>query len=68
MGEIKTITFQFNISFFTSFRSPPKYTSKLIFKLLAIFDILNLLYLQTVYPIATNKNYQNFITDIVKLK
>ena len=30
--------------------------------------INNLLNLQTRYPIATNKSYQNFITDIVKLK
>ena len=27
MGEIKTITFQFNISIFTSFRRPPNHLS-----------------------------------------
>ena len=30
--------------------------------------INNLLNLQTTHPIATNKSYQSFITDIVKLK
>ena len=30
--------------------------------------ISNLLNLQTTYPIAKNKSYQNFTTDIVKLK
>ena len=30
--------------------------------------IKNLLNLQTAYPMAINKSYQSFITDIVKLK
>ena len=44
-----------------------KYTSILILNCLQEL-IDNLLHLQTMYPIATSKNYQNFITDIVKLK
>ena len=44
-----------------------KYTSILIVNCLQEL-INNLLNLQTRYPIATNKSYQNFITDIVKLK
>ena len=30
--------------------------------------IKNLLNIQTTYPIAMNKSYQSFITDIIKLK
>ena len=44
-----------------------KYTSKLILNYLQEL-INNLLNLQTAYPITTNKSYQNFITDNVKLK
>ena len=44
-----------------------KYTSILIVNCLQGL-INNLLNLQTRYPIATDKSYQNFITDIVKLK
>ena len=70
MGEVKTITFQFNISFFASFRvtgSIIEYTSKLVLNCLQEM-INNLLNLHTRNSIATNKSYQNFITDIVKLK
>ena len=70
MGEVKTITFQFNISCFTSFQvtgSIIEYISKLVLNCLQEL-INNLLNLQTTYPIATNKSYQNFITDIEKLK
>ena len=66
MGEIKTITFQFNISIFMSFRLHYQVhinTNNCLQEL-----INNLLNLQTTYPIATNKSYQSFITDIVKLK
>ena len=44
-----------------------KYTSKLILDCLQEL-INNLLNLQTLYPIVTNKNHQNFIADIEKLK
>ena len=44
-----------------------RYTSILILYCLQKL-INNLLYLQTKYSIATNKSYQSFITDIVKLK
>ena len=44
-----------------------KYKSILILNCLQEL-INNLLNLQTTYPIATNKSYQSFITDIVKLK
>ena len=44
-----------------------KYTSILIVNCLQEF-INKLLNLETRYPIATNKSYQIFITDIVKLK
>ena len=44
-----------------------KYTSILIVNCLQGL-INNLLNLQTRYPIATDKSYQNFITGIVKLK
>ena len=44
-----------------------KYTSILIVNCLQEL-IKNLLNLQTRYPKATNKSYQNFITDIIKLK
>ena len=71
MGEIDTKTFQFNILTFTSFRRPlPQLSSthqKLILNCLQ--ELINkLLNLQTAYPKATNKSYQDFITDIVKLK
>ena len=71
MGEIETITFQFNILTFMSFRRPlPQLSSirqKLILNCLQEL-INNLLNLQTTYRKATFKSYQNFITDIVKLK
>ena len=44
-----------------------KYTSKLILDCLQEL-INNLLNLQTLYPIVTNKSQQNFIADIEKLK
>ena len=44
-----------------------KYTSKLILDCLQEL-INNLLNLQTLYPIVTNKSHQNFIADIEKLK
>ena len=44
-----------------------KYTSIQILNCLQKL-INNLLNLQTTYPIATNKSYQNFIIDIIKLK
>ena len=71
MGEIETITFQFNILTFMSFRRPlPQLSSirqKLILNCLQEL-INNLLNLQTTYRKSTFKSYQNFITDIVKLK
>ena len=44
-----------------------KYTAILILNCLQEL-INNLLNLQITYPIATNKSYQSFITNIVKLK
>ena len=44
-----------------------KYTPKLILKYLQEL-INNLLNLQTTYAIAASTSYQNFITDILKLK
>ena len=44
-----------------------KYRSILIVNCLQEL-INNLINLQTAYPIATSKGYQNFITDMVKLK
>ena len=44
-----------------------KYTSIQILNCLQKL-IHNLLNLQTMYPIATNESYQNFIADIIKLK
>ena len=65
MGEIKTITFQLNISIFNA--SIIKYT--LIQLLNGLQKLINnLLNLQTTYLIATNKSYQNYISDIIKLK
>ena len=70
MGEIKAITFQLNISIFTSFRrSPPPLLSTHINTNNCLQELINnLLNLQTTYPIAINKSYQSFITDIIKLK
>ena len=69
MGEIKSITFQFNISIFTSFRGHRLHYQVHINTNNCLQELINnLLNLQTTYPIATNKSYQSFITDIVKLK
>ena len=69
MGEIKSITFQFNISIFTSFqKSPLPYQVHINTNNCLQELINNLLNLQTTYPIAIKKNYQSFINDIVKLK
>ena len=65
MGEIKTITFQFNISIFNA--SIIEFTSIQILNDLQKL-INSLLNLQTTYSIATNKSYQNYISGIIKLK
>ena len=73
MGEMKTIMFQFNTSDITVYKlsevtaSIIKYTSILIVSCLQEL-IPNLLNLQIAYPVATNKSYQHFTTDIVKLR
>ena len=83
MGEIKTITFQFNISInknnnvsiqHITLYEPLEATASIIehtsIQILNCLQKLinNLLSLQTTYPITTNKSYQNFVTDIIKLK
>ena len=59
MGEIKTNTFQFNISILRAFGGHrPHYQVHINTNLKLLEELINnLLNLQTTYPITTNKSY-----------
>ena len=81
MGEIKTVTFNSTYQSLRAFGGHRLHYQVHIDLIIDVYLIMeavtsicllelikNLLNLQTTYPIVTNKSYQSFITDIVKLK
>ena len=70
MGEIKTIRFNSTYQSLRALGGHHLHYQVHINTNLKLFASLikNLRNLQTTHPIAINKSYQSFITDIVKLK